>query len=110
MMREEFDEAEVPDLVSQNKKMSERFNDFNKVLYLAKLKMGVENQAAISERKKLHNRISRTKAVKNIEKWTDFRARRADILNKYVDAKRRQKRAETILRLVHLQQCLDLSS
>lgn len=89
MMREEFDEEEVPDLVGQNKRMTERYADFNTVLYLAKLKMSVENQAAINERKKLHNRISRTKAVKNIEKWSDFRARRADILNKYVDAKRR---------------------
>ena len=51
MMREDFEEGEVPDLVSQNKRMTEKYNEFNKVLYLAKLKMSVENQAAINERK-----------------------------------------------------------
>ena len=68
MMREQpFDEGEVPDLVSENKRMAERYSDFSKVLYLSKLKMSVENQAAINERKRLHNKISRTKAVKKIE-------------------------------------------
>ena len=65
--------------------MSERYNDFNKMLYLSKQKKNIEKKQAINERTKLKEL---EKSKPKINKWVDFRLRRAEALNRYLDVKK----------------------
>lgn len=49
-MREELDKSAFNDHVEQNIKVTERYNDLNKIVYLSKIKFNMETQIQNKDR------------------------------------------------------------
>mmetsp|Transcript_37257 Transcript_37257/g.57151 ORF Transcript_37257/g.57151 Transcript_37257/m.57151 type:complete len:94 (-) Transcript_37257:993-1274(-) len=85
------DDTKYTDHVNQNIRVAQRFNDINKIVYLSKIKFSLEQQVSRRQRKTVIVNSEREKIEKKMTKWDEFRAKRAGVIDKYLQQKRKSK-------------------
>ena len=88
------DGYEYTNHIEHNLRITTHISEFNKANYLSKIKNRIDKTIGNKLRAKDFDKQKMEFILKDVKRWDLFKAKRIGIVDKYIEAKKKQKSAE----------------